>query len=160
VAAAIRDPRRFGRIRLANDPLAEPPISLLGFDPLLEMPSTDRLVMLLRRRPGPIKGVLLDQKFSAGVGNWIADEILYQASISPTRPANQLTLDEIELLRSCLERVITTAVGVQAEKARFPAEWLFHRRWPQSREKSIEGRNVVRETIAGRTTAWVPDVQR
>ena len=66
---------------------------------------------------------------------------------------------EIELLRACLDRVITTAVSVQAEKARFPAEWLFHRRWPQSREKSIEGRNVVRETIAGRTTAWVPDVQ-
>eukprot|EP00960_Hanusia_phi_P017236 507207-Hanusia_phi.AAC.2 len=28
--------------------------------------------------PVPVKGALLDQSFCAGVGNWIADEVLYQ----------------------------------------------------------------------------------
>jgi formamidopyrimidine-DNA glycosylase len=156
---AMRDPRRFGRIRLAQDPLCEPPISKLGFDCLLEPPTTDRLLELLRRRKGPIKGALLDQSFSAGVGNWIADEVLYQAGISPTRPGNQLTRDEVERLRATLQQVIEAAVAVEANKSRFPADWLFHQRWGRTRDPSIGGSSIVRETIAGRTTAWVPERQ-
>jgi len=156
---AIRDPRRFGRIRLAEDPLREPPISRLGFDCLLEPPTTERLAELLKRRSGPIKGVLLDQSFSAGVGNWIADEVLYQGGISPTRAGNQLTMEEIERLRATLRAVVEAAVAVEANKARFPSDWLFHQRWGRARDPSIGGQSIVRETIAGRTTAWVPERQ-
>ena len=34
--------------------------------------------------------LLLDQKFAAGVGNWIADEVLYQARLSPHRAVDSL----------------------------------------------------------------------
>ena len=156
---AMRDPRRFGRVRLAEDPLCEPPVSKLGFDCLLDPPTTERLLELLKRRSGPIKGALLDQSFSAGVGNWIADEVLYQSGISPTRPGNQLSRDEVERLRARLQSVIEAAVAVEADKARFPADWLFHQRWGRTRDPSIGGSSIVRETIAGRTTAWVPDSQ-
>ena len=67
------DARRLGRVRLRHDPRAEPPISLLGFDALHELPSVRRLVALFGERAAPVKALLLDQSFSAGVGNWIAD---------------------------------------------------------------------------------------
>jgi formamidopyrimidine-DNA glycosylase len=66
------DARRLGRIRLRSDPLAEPPISELGFDPILSMPSLEEFTALVQKRSCPIKALLLDQSFSAGVGNWVA----------------------------------------------------------------------------------------
>src|SRR6266536_4114539 len=82
----MTDARRLGRIRLRADPRAEPPVSELGFDALLGLPAPPRFADLLAGRSAPIKALLLDQSFAAGVGNWIADEVLYQARIAPRRP--------------------------------------------------------------------------
>ncbi len=68
--------RRLGRILLRDRPLQEPPLSKLGFDPLLDLPGPAAFSALLRKRHAVIKSLLLDQRFSAGVGNWIADEVL------------------------------------------------------------------------------------
>lgn len=69
---AFLDARRLGRIRLCTSPLNEPPISMLGFDPLLSMPNIEDFKKAVLRRTCPIKALLLDQSFSAGVGNWVA----------------------------------------------------------------------------------------
>src|SRR5262245_26568603 len=100
------DTRRFGRIRLQQDPLSEPPVSELGFDVLDGLPSRARLADLLSRRRAPVKAVLLDQSLFAGVGNWIADEVLYQAGIAPHRPAASLSTDEVGRLRARLSGVV------------------------------------------------------
>ena len=84
---AMVDARRFGRIGLSDDPRGEPPVARLGFDPLHAMPDRDTFRALLGRRAGNLKGLLLNQRFVAGVGNWIADEVLYQARIDPRRAA-------------------------------------------------------------------------
>lgn len=153
--------RRLGRIRLREDPASEPPVSQLGFDPLLEMPDEAEFRALLDRRQGNIKGLLLNQRFAAGVGNWIADEVLFQAEIDPRRRASDLSRTEIESLRRALRRVVEVAVEVDADKARFPPEWLFHRRWGRQADvTTASGDPVEHLTVAGRTTAWVPKVQR
>jgi len=69
---AFLDVRRLGRIRLCAEPLNEPPISELGFDPILSMPNLEDFTPQVLRRKAPIKAVLLDQSFSGGVGNWVA----------------------------------------------------------------------------------------
>lgn len=69
---AFSDARRLGRIRLVRSPLNEPPISELGFDPILSMPLLDDLRASLSKRTCPIKALLLDQSFSAGIGNYLA----------------------------------------------------------------------------------------
>src|SRR5215831_1154576 len=74
---AIVDGRRLGRIRLRHDPRSEPPIRGLGFDALKGLPSPGRFRALARARTSAVKALLLDQSFAAGVGNWIADEVLY-----------------------------------------------------------------------------------
>lgn len=153
--------RRLGRILFRNDPEHEPPISRLGFDPLLDMPTLRRFTDLLRGRKGNIKGLLLDQRFAAGVGNWIADEVLYQAGIDPHRTADSLAPPEVRKLRNKLSRIIKRAVSVDADKTRFPRTWLFHRRWGKQQEATTaRGESIAFADIAGRTTAWVPERQQ
>ncbi len=158
---AFTDPRRFGRIGLAQDPRSEPPVSKLGFDPLLDMPDSRTFKGLLARRRGNVKALLLDQTFAAGVGNWIADEVLYQAKIDPRRRLETLDAAEVAAMRTKLSSVIRTAVAAKSVSSRFPRSWLFHRRWGKDADATThDGRPLRHETIAGRTTAWVPEVQR
>jgi formamidopyrimidine-DNA glycosylase len=158
---AFTNARRLGRLRLREDPETEPPLSRLGFDPLLDLPGPRTFQRLLARRQARIKGVLLDQSFAAGVGNWIADEVLYQAGIDPRRRADDLDEAEVRRLRSKLDHVVKRAVAVDADKTRFPRTWLFHRRWGKNAEaRTARGESIEHVVVAGRTTAWVPAVQR
>ena len=158
---ALADARRLGRIRLRHDPRREPPLVDLGFDALRELPSPATFHALVRQRTAPMKALLLDQTFAAGVGNWIADEVLYQAGIDPRRPARTLTPMESARLRRRLRTVLTTAVRVGADGDRFPPGWLFHRRWDRDPlARTARGERLRWETIGGRTTAWAPSVQR
>jgi formamidopyrimidine-DNA glycosylase len=156
----IVDGRRLGRIRLRQDPVSEPPISALGFDALEGLPSPKRFRALARARTSAVKALLLDQSFAAGVGNWIADEVLYQARVPPRRPVRQLSDAELDRLRARLRAVVRLAVRVGSDSDRFPRTWLFHRRWDRRPGITRRGDPIRRETIAGRTTAWVPAVQR
>jgi formamidopyrimidine-DNA glycosylase len=157
---AIADGRRLGRIRLRRDPAAELPIAALGFDALGGLPPPERFRALARSRGVPVKALLLDQSFAAGVGNWIADEVLYQASIAPRRPARSLSDAELNRLRARLRSVVRAAVRVGADSDRFPRSWLFHRRWTRRTGTTVRGEAIRWDTIAGRTTAWVPAIQR
>jgi formamidopyrimidine-DNA glycosylase len=154
------DARRFGRVRLQQDPQAEPPISRLGPDPLAAGPTVDGLRVALRRRHGPIKASLLDQTLFAGVGNWVADEVLYQAGIAPRRAASSLSDVELARLRRALAHVLRLAVAANADNLRFPRGWLFHHRWGRRADAvTSRGERIRHDTIGGRTTAWVPGRQ-
>lgn len=152
--------RRLGRIRFADDPPQSASIAKLGFDPLVEMPPLAAFRQQLARRKSVLKGLLLNQSFAAGVGNWIADEVLYQAGIDPRRRADELDADEQKRLHRKLKSVIQKAVAVDARKDRFPKTWLFHRRWGKAEDaRTHDGERVEFLEIAGRTTAWVPTRQ-
>jgi formamidopyrimidine-DNA glycosylase len=126
---AFCDARRLGRIRLVSSPATSPPISELGFDPILCMPTLSDFSPQVLKRSCPIKALLLDQSFSAGVGNWVADEILYHARIHPEQRCNTLSLTQLEVLHKHMREVCKTAVDVDADHTRFPADWLFIYRW-------------------------------
>ncbi|MEM6991938.1 MAG: DNA-formamidopyrimidine glycosylase family protein [Myxococcota bacterium] len=158
---AMTNARRLGRIRLQDDPRREPPVAKLGFDPLYEMPSRADFSARLRKRKGLLKAVLLDQSFAAGVGNWIADEVLYQAGIDPRRRGTSLSDAEAGRLHAKLAAVIRRACEVDADKERLPKSWLFHHRWGKVADaKTSRGEAIEHLTIAGRTTAWVPSRQK
>lgn len=156
----MTDQRRFARVWTGDDPAADVRLGRLGPDVYSDPPSVSGLFAVLQRRKAPIKAVLLDQKLFAGVGNWIADEVLYLAGIAPKRLGSSLSEGEVERLLGALAVVLEAAVSVGADKARFPADWLFHVRWGGSRgDDLIGGNQIVREQVGGRTTAWVPAVQ-
>jgi formamidopyrimidine-DNA glycosylase len=153
--------RRLGRIRLRKDPPNEAPLSELGFDPLLDLPSPADFARTLLARKTAVKNVLMDQSFSAGVGNWIADEVLYQASVDPRRRASELSPAEARAIRKALASIVARAVEVDAEKSQLPKNWLFHNRWGKvAGAKTARGEAIEFTRIGGRTTAFVPSRQR
>ena len=58
---AYCDARRFGKIRLQEDPENHEPVSKLGFDPVLEMVDIDEFKQKLAAQRRAIKTVILDQ---------------------------------------------------------------------------------------------------
>ncbi|KLT42586.1 hypothetical protein CC85DRAFT_285319 [Cutaneotrichosporon oleaginosum] len=134
---AFIDPRRLGRLRLVPDPvLSHPPLRELGFDPVLNHPTLEEFQVLIGTKKGTVKGLIMDQAFSAGVGNWIADEVLYQARIHPMCPVPALTEVEVTELHRLLREVPLRAVEVNADSSLFPGDWLFRWRWGKGKKKS------------------------
>jgi formamidopyrimidine-DNA glycosylase len=164
VALAYMDGRRFGKILLRPaDATASPPISALAPDPLTDMPLLDAFAAKLKRSSTTIKAALLDQgRICCGIGNWIADEVLYQAAISPSAPCNLLDAAQVAALHGKIVDVCTFACAVSADHEQFPPTWLFHYRWANQTTGSIAsplGR-VHFDTVGGRTTAFLPHVQK
>jgi formamidopyrimidine-DNA glycosylase len=98
-----RNVRKLGGLWLARDAMdVETLLGQLGPDAA----SIDRrrFMELLGRRRGRIKAALMDQAFIAGVGNLLADEILWQARIHPLRPIPQLSREERSRLYRALQR--------------------------------------------------------
>ena len=68
----------------------------------------------------------------------------------------------MQALHSAIVNVCSVACEVGADSSRFPPEWLFHYRWGNGKggDRLPDGRKIVFETCAGRTTAWVPEAQK
>ncbi|KAJ7837190.1 Formamidopyrimidine-DNA glycosylase H2TH domain-containing protein [Mycena olivaceomarginata] len=163
---AFLDARRLGRVRLCESPLTEPPISELGFDPILSMISIEKFKSLVLKRSCPIKALLLDQSFSAGVGNWVADEILYNARVHPEQRSNTLTDEQLIALHDQTSNVCETAVSVDADDSKFPEDWLFKHRWGKGKKAAHtlklptgEPATIKWITVGGRTSAFVAELQ-
>uniref|UniRef100_A0A0D9WSI6 Formamidopyrimidine-DNA glycosylase catalytic domain-containing protein n=1 Tax=Leersia perrieri TaxID=77586 RepID=A0A0D9WSI6_9ORYZ len=156
---SFTDKRRFARVRLFEDPETVPPISELGPDALFEPMSVDNFVDSLSGKKMGIKALLLDQSFISGIGNWIADEVLYQSRIHPLQIASTLSRESCEALHRSIHEVVKYAVEVDADCDRFPEEWLFHHRWGKKPGK-VNGKKIEFITAGGRTTAYVPQLQK
>jgi formamidopyrimidine-DNA glycosylase len=93
------DPRRLGRVRL------NPPVDELGPDAQLITPAQFRAA-LGAGTAAPVKARLMDQHRIAGIGNLLADEILWRARIHPARPVGTLTAPEqVRLLRATRDAI-------------------------------------------------------
>jgi formamidopyrimidine-DNA glycosylase len=131
LSLAFIDPRKFGRIRLAESAEAYQKAKKLGPD-ALQITATELHQKLSRRRVF-VKPLLLDQSLTAGLGNWIVDEVLFQAKIHPERLGNSLTEQETTALHAAIQLVLTTAIQHEAHYRHFPASFLIHaREWDDS----------------------------
>jgi formamidopyrimidine-DNA glycosylase len=144
---ALRDKRRLGRARL------EPDIDALGPD----APDVDRDTFreLLGRSRAPIKARLMDQAVMSGIGNLMADEILWRARLDPRRPAADLDADEADRLWRDMRTIIRMSVrrghaGV--------TEVIPERRRGGHCPRC--GTEMARGVVGGRTTFWCPREQR
>jgi len=107
----FNDPRRFGVVRLGViDDLEE--LRNVGPDPMTMNRSVDEWRSQVRHRRTPIKTLLMDQTFIAGIGNIYANEILFQAGIRPRRMAARLTRQELGHLDEAMHSVLARAVDL------------------------------------------------
>jgi formamidopyrimidine-DNA glycosylase len=105
VELAFCDPRRFARVRYLEDVTLKSPLSDLGFDAYTELPEPGPFHTSLTKRRAAIKAVLLDQGFLAGIGNWVADEVLYHAGVHPESLAADLDKEATRSLRESIRMV-------------------------------------------------------
>ncbi|XP_008454183.2 formamidopyrimidine-DNA glycosylase isoform X2 [Cucumis melo] len=159
VDLSFTDKRRFAKVSLLEDPASVPPISKLGPDALLEPMALDEFIESLEKKKLAIKTLLLDQSYISGIGNWVADEVLYQARIHPNQSAATLSKESCAALHKSIQEVLKRAVEVDAESNSFPEEWLFHFRWGK-RPGQVNGKEIHFITTGGRTSAFVPELQK
>ncbi|CAH2036491.1 unnamed protein product [Thlaspi arvense] len=157
---SFTDKRRFAKVRLLANPASVRPISELGPDALLEPMTVDEFAKSLAKKKITIKPLLLDQGFISGIGNWIADEVLYQARIHPLQTASSLSKEQCEALHTSIKEVIEKAVEVDADSSQFPSEWIFHSREGKPGKAFVDGKKIDFITAGGRTTAYVPELQK
>ncbi len=158
-------PRKFERIGIVAD-IDEYLLRKKINKDALEI-TVEELTRTLTKRKAPIKSVLLDQSTVAGIGNWIVDEVLFQAKIQPERIASQLTDNEVINIHTAMRLVIQTAIERQANYDDFPANFLIHARgWGrQGSESTIGicpecGQPISIIKVGGRTTFFCADRQQ
>ena len=99
-------------IYVVRDPQEVPGIARLGPDPLADAFTIDVLRDILTAEGRKqIKGVMRMQSIIAGIGNAYSDEILHAARMSPYKPANGLSGEELETLYDAIRGTLADAVA-------------------------------------------------
>jgi formamidopyrimidine-DNA glycosylase len=97
------DPRRLGRIRL------NPDVDALGPD--AGQVTRAEFRSLINKGTIAVKARLLDQSKIAGVGNLLADEVLWQAKVPPATPTGRLRGEDVDRLYRALRSVLASAIA-------------------------------------------------
>ncbi|KIV79587.1 formamidopyrimidine-DNA glycosylase [Exophiala sideris] len=170
VEAAFVDMRRFARIRLVDCEASEirnvTPLKENGPDPVIDkdIVTVAWLKEKCNAKKVPIKAMLLDQANISGIGNWVGDEIMYNAKMHPEQYANTLSDEQISQLHKSIDYVCSTAVDLLAESDKFPDDWLFKHRWGKGKKNASNtlpnGEKIAFLTVGGRTSAVVPSIQK
>lgn len=149
-------------------------LARLGPDPINQKVSADDLIAVFkskRFRGRSLGGLLLDQGFVAGIGNYLRSEILFEAGIAPaTRPQD---LDDAG--RSRLAASILTLIhrayklkGITNDPERAEAlkkaGWTFSRRRHMVFNRDLEachhcGTGITKTVIASRRLYHCPSCQ-
>jgi formamidopyrimidine-DNA glycosylase len=161
-ALVFSDPRQFGRVLYFKG--KGEPRWWSSIAPALTSKTFTRKVLreaLQRHRRLPIKATLLLQKHFPGVGNWMADEILWRGRIHPRRTSGEISDSELTVLWKSIRYVCAGAMKhISEDFSDPPRNWLFHQRWGRAGKCPRDGTTLKRDTIGGRTTAWCPKCQR
>lgn len=99
-----------------------------------------------------VKAALIDQSVVAGLGNLLADEILWRARIHPRRPVRELESDEQARVHAQMRKVLYAAIPAGRVPAR--ASWLTGRRDADGARCPRCGTVLTRDRIGGRSTVW------
>ena len=143
----VRDPRLLGGVELDPDEAA------LGPDALSVGPAALRRA--LETSEVALKARLMDQHRLAGVGNLLADEVLWRASLAPERRASSLSPAEHRRLHHHLRRTLDELMA----RGGSHLGDLMPERTPGGRCPR-DGTELVRSTVGGRTSWWCPTHQR
>jgi len=172
-ALVFNDARQFGRVRAWLGAAKERPPWLRDLpNEILSSAFTPELVrsVCARHARAPLKAVLLDQSYFPGIGNWMADEILWRASLHPALPAGRAATQVIaKKLHATIQQVTRDALRVIAGQGKklppdlnvhIPDTWLFNHRWEKGGLCPKTKNPLHRAEIGGRTSCWSPARQK
>ena len=142
----VRDPRRLGGVVL------DPDVDGLGPDALAV--TAGELRRALTGSEAPLKARLMDQARVAGIGNLLADEVLWRAGLAPGRRARSLSPAELRRLH---RHVVGTLSDLMSRGGSHTGDLM-----PERRPDGVcpkDGTPLTRSTVGGRTTWWCPTHQ-
>ena len=113
----------------------------------------------IQKRKTFVKPVLMDQSVTAGIGNWMADEIFYQAQIHPQKKIPQLSEKELKLIFDIMKGVIETAIKEEAVYDNFPKNYFIHIR-KEGAQCHHTSSLIEKLTVGGRSTYYSPEWQK
>jgi len=163
------DVRRFGNMYCSQDSsFINEKLNSIGPDMLSNPPTLDDFMEIYRKRNNiNICKVLMNQSYISGCGNYLKAEILYDSKISPWNKIKDLSDSQLTKLYNSFKKIIaksyqyqgttlSTYKDVQGAKGNFSQMLKVYQ---QIQTPSLE--SVIREkTPDGRTTFWVPTVQK
>ncbi len=165
----FNDMRLFGYTKLVSaKDVAE---ARQGFGPEPIDPDFDVkwFVTHVRRRQSPIKAVLLDQSFIAGLGNIYVDEALWRAEVRPMRKASTLTKKEAAAIAAASGDVMRESIVVGGTTFQSFADTDGHAGnfttylkvfGKQNEACSRCGKTIIKTRCAGRGTHYCPGCQK
>ena len=164
----FNDIRKFGFIDLlkTKEIYKKDYIIRLGMDALDNKLNVKYLQTKIGKSIVPIKQILLDQRIIAGIGNIYANEILYDAKISPFAIGSSLNLTKIKKIIKSIKKILKKAINsggstlkdytsVDGTLGNFQNKFKVYKR----EGKKILGCKIRRKIQYGRSTFYCPDVQ-
>jgi formamidopyrimidine-DNA glycosylase len=112
------DQRLFGRLIFVKDLKEVPFLRKIGPEPFEAAWDVSFLKENLKNRSTPIKVLLLNQEFVAGIGNIYASEILFHAKINPVKPSRKLSASEIQALHQSTQKILKEAIRFRGTSMR------------------------------------------
>jgi formamidopyrimidine-DNA glycosylase len=156
------DPRQLGRVRFQHDQ-TKPDWWRSDLPEINSRPFDQKFVdqFLERHRKAPIKAVLLLQNGFAGIGNWMADEILWRAKILPSKRTGKLTVRQRAAIFRAAKFVVKKSLQTLGKDFSDPPQnWLIHQKWKRDGICPRHRTPLRHAMIGGRTTAWCSRCQR
>jgi formamidopyrimidine-DNA glycosylase len=163
----FRDPRKFGVLKLVHN--TKEIDAKLGPEPLEDNFTLNIFTERMSNRKAPIKALLLDQKFLAGVGNMYADEALFIARIDPRRPSDSLKKSEIKRLYYAIRNVLIEGIKYggasivtyyHPDGSRGTAQQHFNVAHGQKKSCPVCGGAIERVVVRGRGSYYCPKCQK
>ncbi|MEH0579720.1 Fpg/Nei family DNA glycosylase [Streptomyces sp. B21-108] len=151
-----RDQRKLRGLWLADDEF-EVARLLGGLGPDALTVDRDDFDAALTAHRGSVKTVLTDQSVLAGLGNLLADEILWRARLRPTSRASELDEADLGHLYTHMRRTLRSAVTAGRVPPR--DSWLTGHRDDPHPVCPRCGGPLRRTRTAGRGTVWCPRCQ-
>lgn len=157
-----KDPRQFGKIEMFISPDVPEVWKDLPHEIGSRYFNYKYFEAILKRRRGtPLKSLLLLQEHFPGIGNWMADEVLWRAKIRPQRCAKSLSESEMKTLFQSLKFVCKGAIKyIASDYSDPPNTWLFRHRWKPGGTCPRTGSKLERSVVGGRTTCWSAQWQK
>tara|TARA_B100001057_G_scaffold498549_1_gene605892 strand:- start:487 stop:1293 length:807 start_codon:yes stop_codon:yes gene_type:complete len=165
----FNDMRNFGTLRYCRDPkLLASKLESLGPDMLaLDVENEIFISQMRKNNHHNITKILMDQSVISGVGNYIKAEALWLARLSPHRKISDISDSSLKILNKAIKSVmkesfVSGGATIRSYKDFFGESGNYGNRFMVYNQKNDpDGNEVIKEkTPDGRTTHWVPEIQR
>ncbi len=161
------DTRKFGRMHIYAADMDFSDFHELGPEPFDEAFSASYIRSYRKGRDIPLKSLLLEQSFTAGIGNIYADEILFACGLRPGRSCRRITRTDEENIVRETRRILREAIAaggttIRSYTSSLGVTGLFQLSCKVHEQKTcaVCGSGIRMKRIGGRSSYYCPECQK